>query len=195
MAEIRSTMDMVMERLAQMDEASPDTIDQDEYIRKGMRLAAGFLRGDTAGLQEPLAECSEEEQPFVRKGAVRTLLRNIFLPREPEQKEAAEKAMQGLLEVGQAMEGMGGMVNDMKSILDRYLQQREELKKQLEEGFAQQMEMMEANIAQQTGMSMKMDPSQHPKFQEEWQRIQAEMNEQYGRAIDQYKAHIEQQIP
>ena len=68
------------------------------------------------------------------------------------------------------------------------------MKQQLEGQFAQQMQMMEQNLARQTGMKMKLEPSQHPKFQEEWQKLQAELNSQYGKAVEQYKAMIEQRL-
>jgi hypothetical protein len=43
-------------------------------------------------------------------------------------------------------------------------------------------------------MKMKLQPSQHPKFAEEWQRIQVELNDQYGRAVEQYKEFIAKQL-
>ena len=60
--------------------------------------------------------------------------------------------------------------------------------------FEQQMQMMEQNLAKQTGMQMKLAPSQHPKFQEEWLKVQTELDGQYGKAIDQYKGLIEQRL-
>jgi len=54
------------------------------------------------------------------------------------------------------------------------------------------MEMMEDSIAQQTGMSMKLEPSQHPKFQEEWMKVVDGLNDQYGNVLEQQKAMVEQ---
>jgi hypothetical protein len=34
---------------------------------------------------------------------------------------------------------------------------------------------------------MKLQPAQHPKFQEEWNRLKVELNNQYGRALEQHK--------
>ena len=52
--------------------------------------------------------------------------------------------------------------------------------------------MMEDSIAQQTGMSMKLEPSQHPKFQEEWMKVVDGLNDQYGNVLEQQKAMVEQ---
>lgn len=190
MAEIRSTLEMVLERAARMEARASNDVMQQEKEKEGMRLAAGFLRGEQVELAAALVKCPAEAQPHVKKGMVTALLRNIVLPRKADEAPAAAKAMQALMEIGRDKGDLAQVFTEMKSILDRYLSHKEQLKKQLEEQFAQQMMLMEKNLAQQTGMKMKLQPSQHPKFAEEWQRIQVELNDQYGRAVEQYKEFI-----
>lgn len=194
MAEIKSTMEMVMERAAKMGAASTDELNSDEIVREGMKLAACFLRDEDDGLDKKLLDHPAEEQPALRNGMVKTLLRNIVLPREAEQLEGSRKAMQGLVQVSMGDKELNAAFGDMQSILEKYSEHLDQLRQQLEAQFAQQMEMMEQNMAQQTGMAMKLEPSQHPKFQEEWQKLLTELNSQYGKAIDQYKAMIEQRL-
>lgn len=190
MAEIRSTLEMVLERAARMEARASTDVMQQEKEKEGMRLAAGYLRGEQVELAAVLVKCPAEAQPHVKKGMVTALLRNIVLPRKADEAPAAAKAMQALMEIGRDKGDLAQVFTEMKSILDRYLSHKEQLKKQLEEQFAQQMMLMEKNLAQQTGMKMKLQPSQHPKFAEEWQRIQVELNDQYGRAVEQYKEFI-----
>ena len=190
MAEIRSTLEMVLERAARMEAEASDIFQDEEKEKKGMRLAAAYLRGEETELAPILASSPAEDQVHIKKGIVISLLRNITLPRETDEQTAAEKAMQGLLDLCRDNAGLAPVFPEMKSLLDRYLVQKEELRGQLEEQFSQQIAMMEQNMAQQTGVQTKMHPSQHPQFAEEWQRIQSDLTEQYGRAIDQYKEHI-----
>ena len=194
MAEIKSTMDMVMERAARMAAgAGEGDYLGEERLKEGMRLGAAFMRGET-GLGEKLGALPSAEKASVRKGAVQALLRNIFLAREPEKQELAEKAMHGLIEVGQGDGKLLQILGELKKILDGYRQHGEQLKEQLEAQFSQQMAMMEQNLAKQTGMAMKLQPSQHPKFQEEWARIQGQLNEQYGQALKQLKDLVENHL-
>ena len=194
MAEIKSTMDMVMERAARMAaEAGETDYLGEEQLKEGMRLGAAFMRGEP-GLSERLTALSPKESGPVRKGAVQALLRNIFLAREPEKQALAEKAMHGLIEVGQGDGELLQILGEMKKILDGYRQHGEQLKTQLEAQFSQQMAMMEQNLAKQTGMAMKLQPSQHPKFQEEWARIQGQLNDQYGQALQQLKDLVEHHL-
>lgn len=194
MAEIRSTLEMVLERAARMEAKASADLGSQEKEKDGMRLAAAYLRGEQVDLPGALAKCSAEERPLLKKGMVTALLRNIVLPRKADEAPAGEKAMQALLEIGRSKGELVQVFTEMKSILERYLSHKEQLKKQLEEQFAQQMQLMEKSLAQQTGMKMKLQPSQHPKFAEEWQRILVELNDQYGRAVEQYKEFIAKQL-
>jgi len=190
MAEIKSTMDMVMERAARMA-AEAEAAGGEDQLQEGMRAAASFMRGDKIDLAAAVAARPVAEQAVFRKGAVQALLRNIFLPREAEQQKGAEQAMNGLVMVGRGSGELLAAFGEMKKLLDQYLQHREQYREQLEGHFAQQMAQLEATMAKQTGMSMKLKPSQHPKFQEEWQRVLTQLNDQYGNALNQYKAQVE----
>jgi len=191
MAEIKSTMEMVMERAARMT-ATEGQADGDDLEKEGMRAAAGYLRGETVDLAGQVSARPPATRGAFRGGVVQALLRNIFLPREAEQQAGAELAMNGLILVGHGSGELLTIFAEMKKLLDQYLQQRQQYREQLEGHFAQQMAQLEATMAKQTGMAMKLKPSQHPKFQEEWQRILSQLNDQYGNALSQYKSQIEQ---
>ncbi|MEW6500195.1 MAG: DUF6657 family protein [Thermodesulfobacteriota bacterium] len=194
MAEIKSTMEMVMERAARMGSGPAVDLGAEERMKDGMRLGAAWLRGEAADMIDRLNALGMAERTQVLRGAVQTLLRNIFLPRDADQVNQATRAMEGLVAVGQADSELLMVCGEMKKILDHYLQHRDQLKQQLEGQFVRQMEMMEKTLAQQTGMAMKLNPAQHPKFQEEWQRLQGELNQQYGRALEQHKQLVEQRL-
>ncbi len=191
MAEIKSTMDMVMERAARMA-ASEGPVGSDELEKEGMRAAAAYLRGEAADLAALVSAKSSAAQGAFRSGVIQALLRNIFLPREVEQQAGAELAMNGLIMVGHGSSELLAAFGELKKLLDQYLQHRQQYREQLEGHFAQQMAQLEATMAQKTGMAMKLKPSQHPKFQEEWQRILTQLNDQYGNALNQYKQQVEQ---
>jgi hypothetical protein len=188
MAEIKSTMEMVMERAARM-EAGGDSGERaaEERTRDGMRAGAAYMRGDPVDLVVSLNDCPAGDRTFFMKGVAEALLRNVMLPREDEQQEAAGQAMNGLVQIGQGQSDLLALFGDLSKILDQYRQHRRQIKEQLEENFAQMMPQLEAAMAQKTGQQMKLQPSQHPKFQEEWQKALDELNSQYGQAVEQHK--------
>ncbi|MBC8318470.1 MAG: hypothetical protein H8E41_11235 [Desulfobulbaceae bacterium] len=194
MAEIRSTMDMVLERAARMEAEAANTHNNDETLQAGMKTAASYMRDEDVDLVKDLNSYQDKDKACVLKGLIQIFLRNIMLPREDDDQAGANRAMQGLVELGQGSGDLLSIFSDMKSILDRYSEHKKQLKQQLEEQFSQQMNMMEQDLAKKTGVSMKLEPSQHPKFAEEWLKLRGQLNEQYGQALDQYKQHIEQQL-
>ncbi len=190
MAEIRSTLEMVLERAARLEAEAGDSLSKDEKSQEGMRLAAQYLRGEEVDFAELLATPADERALLVQ-GAVNVLLRNINLPREEDDQAGAGQAMMGMLQLGQDPQ-LQAVLEEMKKILSQYLQHKQQLRGQIEEQFAQQMGMMEQSMAQQTGVQMKIEPDQHPKFAEEWQKVMVQLNEKYGAALEQHKAYIQQ---
>jgi ferritin len=191
MAEIKSTLEKVLERAATMGQASQEELASEEKKKQGMRLAADYLQGqatDFSAAQETI-----EEEPLVRKGLVEVFLRNIILPRDEDQQRTA-RAMQGLIELGRGSAELVTIFSEMKQVLEHYLQHKQEIRNQVEEAFRQQMEQALAQQTGQAGLGTKVDPSLHPKFQEEWSRIKGEVDEQYGQALEQHKNMVAQKF-
>ncbi len=191
MAEIKSTLEKVMERAAAMGHATQEEIAADEKVKDGMRMGADYLQGTEAGFSDVLEPT--ESSVLVKRGLVQVLLRNIMLPRD-EDRQRAERAMQGLLELGKGSADLLSIFKDMKGILDHYLQHKKEIRQQVEDAFRQQMEQALAQQTGQAGLGMKLDPAMHPKFQEEWSRVKVDLDTQYNQALDQHKSLVAQRF-
>ena len=186
MAEIRSTMEMVLERAARLEAEAGDSLSNEEKSQDGMRMAAQYMRGEEVDFKEIFSK-PEEERALMAQGASTVFMRNVTLPREEEDQAVAGQAMMGMLQLVQDPQ-LQAVLDEIKKILSQYLQHKDQLRGQIEEQFAQQMGMME----QQTGSQVKLEPDQHPKFAEEWQKVMVQLNEKYGNALDQHKAYIQQ---
>jgi hypothetical protein len=191
MAEIKSTLEKVMERAAAMGRASQEEIQTEEKEKEGMRMAADYLQGkevDFSGIMEATGVSA-----LVKKGLVLVFLRNIILPRDDEQ-QRAEKAMQGLLELAKGSGDLESVFRDMKGILEHYQQHKKEVHQQVEDAFRQQMEQALAQQTGQKGLGMKMDPMMHPKFQEEWSRVKSDLDSQYDNVLQKHKELVAQRF-
>jgi len=194
MAEIKSTMDMVMERAARLAaEADGATVDN-TLQHQGMRLAAAYLNGETTSLLEVLQEQAPEAQMGVRGGMAKTMLRNIVLPRNEELSPQTLLSLKGLLELSGNSADIETICSELSQILEQYNQHREQVKQQFDESILNQLKMQ----IQQQGLSvsedMALNPTMHPQYQEEWSRASAELNGQYNEALDQRKALIGQRF-
>jgi hypothetical protein len=191
MAEIKSTLEKVLERAASMGRASQEEIQAEERMKEGMRMAADYLQGkeiDFSGVLEATGLPA-----LVKKGLVQVLLRNITLPRDDD-KQRAEKAMQGLLELARGSGDLESVFRDMNGILEHYRQHKKEVHQQVENAFRQQMEQALAQQTGQKGLGMKVDPRMHPKFQEEWSRVKADLDSQYNKVLQQHKQLVAQRF-
>jgi len=184
MAEIKSTLEKVLERAASMGRASQEEIQADEQVKEGMRMAADYLQGKEMDLSQVME--ATVGSGLVKKGLVQVFLRNIALPRYDDL-QRAERAMQGLLELARGSGDLVSVFRDMKGILDHYLQHLKEVRQQVEEAFRQQMEQALSQQTGQKGLGMKVDPALHPKFQEEWTRVKSDLDDQYNKVLQQHK--------
>ncbi|MDD5759872.1 MAG: hypothetical protein PHI06_12415 [Desulfobulbaceae bacterium] len=194
MAQIKSTMEMVLERAERLCAETTESSHED-MTQRGMRCAASVLNGEGADVAAATTALSAAEAAQFCQGMLRTFFRHVALPREEGQ--PWEGALHGILEMAKVLPGaagkmdqLSGLLDEIRSILGRYLEHRKQLEKQLEENFAMQTAHLQQTMAQQTGMKMKLTPRQHPKFNEEWQRVQAQLNDQYLNALEQYKGAI-----
>ncbi len=196
MAEIKSTMDLVMERAARMGKASHDDLEQDNTRKQGMKLAAEFLDGKIDNLMTSLTGLAAEKQMAARQGMVEVLLRNIFLPRDETAKARTDKAARGIVEIGGGAGDLTSICAEMQHILGQYNQHREQLKEQLEEQVKMQYEQLLAQ--QQNGMpgdnTMSPEIALQNKIKEEWTRLESELTDQYNQALEQHKSTLKERL-
>ena len=184
MAEIKSTLEKVMERAAAMGRATEEELATEERVKDGMRLGADYLNGNEVDFSSALEQTSSSV--LIKRGLVQAFLRNIMLPRDDDQKRI-ERAMQGLLGLRKVSGDLLSIFKEMKGLLDHYQQHKKEIRQQVEDAFRQQMEQAMAQQTGQEGLGMKVNPALHPKFQEEWSRIKSDLDSQYNQALDQHK--------
>lgn len=188
MAEIKSTLEMVMERAARMAAVSDSRPDDDDLVKTGMRLAAEFLNRKTP---EPVAVLKDQEagkQAAIRKGMLETLLRNVTLPRDENLKATGSLALQGIIGLGGASP-VSTICTELQQILEQYNQHKEQTTQQLEDAIRAQLEQQ---LNRRGGQATKgsLNPAMHPQYKEEVARMLGDLNAQYTQALDQRKDMI-----
>lgn len=192
MSEIKSTMELVMARAARIGKASTEELRQEEARQNGIQFAVEYMAGNTQDLLAKLQAQDQNIQVMVLKGMAETILRNIFLPRNDMHQERAEKAVQGIRDLDGG--GVSVICDEVSNILGGYLQHRDQLRGQLEEQIKMQYENLMAHQPEMQRAGMQIDPTLQPKFQEEWNRVEAELDRQYGNALEQLKLQVKQRL-
>lgn len=192
MAEIKSTLDMVLARAEAMCASLPDLPD-DTQLNEGMKFAALYMSGEPADIASKISSLSKAETPMFVDGLLKTFLRFIVLPRD----ESAQwnVALSGISALAAAILSsvppeLPSIVSELQSLLGRYPEHRLQLQAQLKESFTMQAAQLQDKLAKQTGMKMNIPPEHHPKFKEEWARLSSQIDGQYSNALEQYKGAI-----
>ena len=193
MAVIKSTMDLVMERAARMGMATPDEMQQEESLKKGMQLTAEYLNGEQAALAVILSEQDPAHQPAIRKGMLASLMRNLFLPRDEDGIKRIGLAVQGIVELNQGSGDIVTLCQELQTIASQYGQHRTQLYDQLKEQMRVQIEQLLARKGMKAD-GMKIDPTMEPQFKEQWARLEMDLEGQYGKALEQFKAQLKEWV-
>lgn len=188
MAEIKSTLEMVLERAERMAAESAPTSNNDEIIKKGMRLGAEFMNKKDIDLASTLAAESAEQRAEVCKGIAQTLLRNIVLPRNEDLQESGKHALQGILDLSAGSSQVQTICQELDQILAQYGQHKEQTTQQLNEAIRAQLEQQQS--ASGAEPSSNINPAMHPQYQEELTKMLTNLNNQYSEAMDQRKTMI-----
>jgi len=194
MAEIKSTIEMVMERAARMAAETTDSSDDQIAEQKGMRHAASYLSGKETDLLGYIKKQPPKEQMNVRSGMARTLLRNITLPRDEQISEQALSSLKALQELSGSAADIATICNELKQILEQYSQHKKQVKDQLDDSVRAQLKEKLLQQGHQLDDDMSLNPAMHPQYQEEWSRVSADLNAQYNQALDQRKDAIKQRL-
>jgi len=192
MAEIKSTLDMVLERAARIAaESDAQEESGEDTVKEGMRLAAAFLnQPDGDSLTATLAGQNAAKRKALRQGMVQALLRNIVLPRDEALKERSELAIKGILDLMAASGGAAvtGVCAELGQLLGQYGKYKAQMTQQLEDALLGQLEQQ--YTARGLQPPARLTAAMHPKYKDELARLLLDLNGQYGQAMDQRKEVI-----
>lgn len=187
MAEIKSTMDMVLERAAKMAAATTQGVDNEDTVKTGMRLAADFLNQKETDLAQLLAAQPAKDQVAIRKGMAQTLLRNIVLPRDEQLQASGKIALQGVLAIDGKSAEIKAICQELEQLLQQYGRHKEQMTQQLEDAIRAQLEQQQVAQGRE---GQAVNPAMHPQYREELSKMLTSLNNQYNDAMKQRKEMI-----
>jgi hypothetical protein len=192
MGEIKSAADIAREKLEKIGEPTERERLKWKYGPEGERLAALYLKEDTNLINE-VKKYDGEARKIIIAGVSDILLRNISLPRNEAARRTNKKAMDGIKGLKNDRVAVENVFSRMRHVLDHYVQEGARQKKQAYESLKAEFEAkVQEAIRQKTGVNARVniDVEKQPQFQDEWQRLQAQMEAQYLTLLDEYKQEL-----
>jgi len=190
--EIKSALEIAMEKVEKLGGATEEERLKWKYIPEGEKLAARYLKQDL-NLLAQLGQYEENARKYVTEGAGDILIRNINLPKNDLVRRNNKRAMDGLKTLKNDKVSVENVYSRMRRIFDHYIEQGEQQRKQAYESLKTEFEAkIQEAVKQQLGSfaGIKIDIESQPQFQEEWRKLQAQLDLQYIKLLDEYKQEL-----
>jgi len=188
MGEIKSAFEIAMEKVNRMSEPTEEERLQWKYTPEGEKLAGRYLK-EKVNLLAELNEFDEAVRAYVVKGASAILARNITLPKNDYIKQANKKAMDGLKILKKDKAAVENVFSNIRYLFNHYAEQGEAQKKQAYEALKEDLgEKIRQALQQQMNpmMGVDIDVEKQPQFQQEWRKIQMQIDTQYTNHLNEY---------
>ncbi len=192
MGDIKSALEIAQEKAKEIGEPTEEELLNWKYLPEGERLAARYLKEDYKLLAE-LVRFKENAKKYVIEGAADILIRNINLPRNDVVKRTNRRVMDGLKLLKTDKVAVENVYSNLRRLFDHYAKQGEQQKKQAYESLKAEFAAKIQQALQQqmaTSARVNIDIERQPQFQEQWQKLRAQLDAQYTKLIDEYRREL-----
>jgi len=192
MGDIKSALEIAMEKVEKLEQATEEERLKWQYVPEGEKLAARYLRED-CNLVIELGKYEEKVRRYIIEGAGDILIRNINLPKNDLAKRNNRQVMEGLKGLKSDKVAVENVYSKLRQIFNHYVEQGEQQRKQAYETLKTEFEAkVRQAMQQQLGLTagVKIDVEKQPQFQEEWRQMQTQLDSQYYKLLDDYKQEL-----
>jgi hypothetical protein len=190
---IKSAREIALEKLEKLGDATEEEKLRWKYQPRGEELAAKYLRDDCNLLAE-LSQYQDKVKAYVVRGAAEVLIRSIGLPKNDVAKKKNRKIMDGLKLLKNDKVGVENIYSKMRYLFTHYEEQGEQQRQQAYQSLKAEMEdKVKQAVQQQLGTSLmmgKIDIEKQPEFQQEWRKLQNQLDAAYLVHLNNYRQEL-----
>ena len=190
MAEIKSALELALEKAEQYGRATKEDLLQDKYKEQGRQWAVNYLKEEELDLEKELAALSSEAQPLARVAMKEVFLRNITLPKEEAIDARLNKAMEGIMVVATNKKAMGRLKQEVDQLLQQFLMARNSALQQLKNSFMQTLGNYTRALEAQLKSKVRLDVENLPEFQQEWRKFEGNLLDQFEPVLEDRKQQM-----
>ena len=192
MGDIKSAFEIAIEKAERLGKATDEERLKWKYVPEGERLAARHIK-QNCNLVVELSQYEENIKKYIIEGLADILIRNINLPGSDLVRRNNRRAMEGLKTIKSDKVRVENVYSKIRRIFDHYVGEGEQQRKQAYESLKTEFEANIKQVLQQqlgSFVGVKIDVERQPQFQEEWRKIQAQLDSQYLKLLDEYKQEL-----
>ena len=192
MGDIKSALEIAMEKVEKLEKATDEERLRWQYVPEGEKLGVRYLK-EGGNLVVELGKYEEKAGGYIVEGAMDILVRNINLPKDDLAKRNNRRAMEGLKNLKSDKVAVENVYSQLRYLFNHYMEQGEQQRKQAYETLKTEFEArVRQAVQQQLGLLVgaRIDVEKQPQFQEEWRKIQTQIDSQYYKLLDEYKQEL-----
>ncbi|MFC2035101.1 hypothetical protein ACFLUJ_03145 [Chloroflexota bacterium] len=192
MANIKSALEIAMETVEKLGDATEEERLEWKYVPQGEQLAARYLK-ENCDLVAELNHHQDNVRKYIVEGAANILIRNISLPKNDVTKRNNRKAMDGLKTVKSDKVSIENIYSRIRSLFNHYTEQGEQQRGQayqtLKTEFKTKIQQaIQQQLGSMTGVNIEVE--KQPQFQQEWRKIETQLDLQYLNHLAEYKQEL-----
>ena len=192
MDEIKSAAEIATEKMEKMGRATDEERLEWKYVPVGKKLAGKHIK-QGINLVAELSQYKDNIREYIIQGVTEVLISNISLPDSDTAKRSNRRAMEGLKVVKSDKAGVENVYSKMRRIFDHYVGEGAQQRRQAYESLKAEFEAkMKQALQQQVGTfaGIKLNVERQPQFQQEWRRVQTQLDSQYLKLLGEYKQEL-----
>ncbi len=192
MGDIKTAHEIAMEKVAKLGEPTEEERLRWKYVPEGEALAVRYLK-ENVNLVAELSQYEEKVSKYVIEGAAEILTRNISLPKNDIVKKNNRKAMEGLKLLKSDKVSVENVYSKIRYLFNHYIEQGEQQRREAYQSLKTEMEAkIQQALQQQLGtlIGVKIDVEKQPLFQQEWRKLQTQLDSQYLIHLNEYKRQL-----
>ena len=189
MGDIKSALEIAMEKVEKLGEATEEERLKWKHVPQGEELAVRYLK-EGCNLVAELSQYQENVRKYIIEGAAEILIRNISLPKNDVSKKNNKRAMDGLKTLKSDKVSVENVYSRIRNIFNHYTEQGEQQRRGAYESLKAEFEAkIQQAVQQQLGsvVGMKIDVAKQPQFQQEWRKLHAQLDSQYLKLLGEHK--------
>lgn len=187
MAEIKSALELALEKAEQYGRASKEDLQEDKVKEQGRQWAVQYLKEEDLDLEKELAALPPETQPSARLAMKEVFLRNITLPREETVDARQQRALEGIMVTATDKKAMSRLKQEVEQFWQQFLTARNTAYQQLKTSFSQTLGNYARALEAQLKTKVRLEVENLPEFQQEWRKFEGNLLSQFEPMLEDRK--------
>jgi hypothetical protein len=186
-AEIKSALELALERAEQYGRATKEDLRQDKFKEQGRQWAVQYLKEEEVDLEKELAGLPPEGQASARLAMKEVFLRNIILPKDETIDPRQSRALEGVMVSANNKKGMARLRQEIDQLLQQFLMARNSAYQQLKTQFSHTLGNYTRALEAQLKSKVNLEVENLPEFQQEWRKFEGNLNAQFEPVLEDRK--------